>query len=529
MRPELLIRSGLVYDGAGSAPHPADIAVADGTILEIGALPAMPGVQTLDASGCAVAPGFIDIHTHSDCALLADGRGLSKLHQGVTTEVVGNCGLSAAPLAPAAQAALRRALFLLDVDPSLPWDWRRFGEYLSLLEKAQPAINVAGLVGHVPLRAAAMGFDDRTAHPSELQVMIAELCDALDAGAFGFSTGLVYTPACFAGMDELVALCRPVREAGALFAIHLRDYVDGFLGALNEGLAIARQSGARIQISHVRCIGARNRGTVQRALEILERARSEGLDCAGDAYPYTAGSANLSQLLPAWLHEGGPQSLVGRLGSPEVRKRVEVEWGIARWWDWDAIVVNWIGGAGADGRIGKSILQLAEEEDTSPEDAYFDLIEGAEDAVSMVAFGASEDDTAAVLQHDLIAIASDGQAIAPDGPLATAKPHPRYYGTFPRVLAMAREQQRLSLERAIWKMTGYPAARLGLSDRGLLKPGMKADITIFRAERVIDGATYGAPHTYPEGIEHVLVNGKVALSRGVATGVRAGQILRRGG
>jgi N-acyl-D-amino-acid deacylase len=528
MLPELVIRGGLVYDGTGRPPRLADVAIGGDTIVEVGALPVVPDVPSLDAAGCVVAPGFIDIHTHSDLSLLADGRGLSKLHQGVTTEVVGNCGLSVTPHAPALHDALRQALFLLDVDPSLSWRWRHFGEYLDLLEKAQPALNIACLVGHVPLRAVAMGFDDRPVRAGELQTMVATLREALDAGAFGFSTGLVYPPACFADMAELVALCGPVRDAGALFAIHLRDYVDAFMASLDEGLAIARRSGARIQISHLRCIGVRNRGTVLRALDALVQARAQGLDCAGDAYPYTAGSANLSQLLPAWMHDGGTERLVDRLGSTQARERVASEWASTRWWGWEDIVVNWIGNAAADAQVGKSIAQLAEEQNRAPEQAYFDLIEQTGNAVSMIAFGASEEDTDAVLQHELIAIASDGQAIAPDGPLAAAKPHPRYYGTFPRVLGrLVREQQRLPMEQAVWKMTGYPAARLGLPDRGLLRPGMRADMTVFRADGVLDGATYAAPHVYPRGVEYVLVNGKLALLHGTATGVRAGQVLRR--
>ena len=460
--------------------------------------------------------------------MLADGRGLSKLYQGVTTEVVGNCGLSVTPHTPALHEALRRALFLLDVDPTLPWSWLHFGEYLDLLERARPAVNIACLVGHVPLRAVAMGFDDRPVRAGELQTMIATLREALDAGAFGFSTGLVYPPACFADMEELVALCGPVRDVGALFAIHLRDYVDAFMASLDEGLTIAHRSGARVQISHLRCIGARNRGTVLRALDVLEHARLQGLDCAGDAYPYTAGSANLSQLLPAWMHDGGTEGLVDRLGSTQARTRVASEWASTRWWGWEDIVVNWIGSSTSDAQVGKNIAQLAEEQNRAPEQAYFDLIEQTGNAVSMIAFGASEEDTAAVLQHELIMVASDGQAIAPDGPLATAKPHPRFYGTFPRVLGrMVREQQRLPMEQAIWKMTGYPAERLGLRDRGVLRPGMQADITVFRADGVLDGATYDAPHVYPHGVEYVVVNGKIALSHGAATGVRAGHVLRR--
>jgi N-acyl-D-amino-acid deacylase len=261
---------------------------------------------------------------------------------------------------------------------------------------------------------------------------------------------------------------------------------------------------------------------------MLEQSRAQGLDCAGDAYPYTAGSANLSQLLPAWMHDGGTERLVGRLGSRQERERVEIEWASARWWSWNDILVNWIGGSTADARVGKSIAQLAGEQNQSPERAYFDLIEQAGDAVSMVAFGASEEDTAAVLQHKLIMIASDGQAIAPDGPLAAAKPHPRFYGTFPRVLGrMVREQQALPMAQAIWKMTGFPAERLGLRDRGVLRPGMRADITVFRPDRVLDGATYDAPHVYSHGLEYVVVNGKIALSQGTVTGMRAGRVLRR--
>lgn len=523
---DLLIVGGKVLDGTGSPWFWADVAVKEGKIARVGHL-AETAARRLDAKGQVVCPGFVDIHTHSDLTVLSNPRAESKVQQGVTTEVIGNCGLAPAPVAQARAVAIRQAMALLDLDPQVEWRWESIGDYLDVLRSRGCSINLAPLIGHVALRASVVGFEDRPANPKEIREMQRLIEEGMHAGAFGLSTGLVYPPGCYATTEELIALARTVAGNGGLYASHIRDYADTFLEAVRETLGVAEQSGASLQISHHVSVGRRNWPKVRQSLELLSTARTNGMDVTVDVYPYAAGSANLSQLLPGWVHAGGADALVERLQQRPLRERIREEWKTTQFWEWENIVVSWLASPKNQEVIGKHIADLAAVLGREPEEVYFDLIVEESNAVNMVEHLQAEENVRLTMAHPLACFGSDGWAVAPYGPLGRGRPHPRYYGAFPRVLGKyVREERVLRLEEAICKMTSFPARKLGLYDRGLIREGMAADLVVFDPERIADQATYDAPHQFPRGIAYVIVNGTVTVQHGQHTGAMTGTVLR---
>ena len=493
-------------DGTGAPARPATVVIRDGRVAAIGS-PQTSDVRPIDVTGKVVCPGFVDIHTHSDLTLLSDPRGLSKVHQGVTTEVVGNCGLGVtAPETP----DLRAAVSYLDLDPAVTWTWRDLPGYLDAVADAGPGVNVAALVGHLVLRAVVCGFDDRAATPAELDTMRGLLRDALDAGAVGVSTGLVYAPLPFAHEDELVALAEVTAAAGKIFTWHVRSYDDGLLDSVTQALTVARETGCRTQISHLAAVGRRNWGAVRTALDLVDAADA---DVGVDIYPYLHGNAPLAQLLPAWAQEGGPAAWVPRLADTGVRARIREGWR-DRPTTWDEITVSWT--AEPDPALGRTIAELGGAE------AALDLLATLGTGVMMTAGGRSEDDLRAVLSHPAAVVASDGQALDPGGVTGAGVPHPRSYGCFPRYLT----RYATDLPDAVRRCTSAPAARTGLADRGVLREGVPADVVVFDPDGLADRATFTRPHQFAAGIEMVLVNGEVAVAHGEHTGVRAGRVLR---
>jgi N-acyl-D-aspartate/D-glutamate deacylase len=525
----LLIRGGSVVDCSGAPARRADVAVEGDRIAAVG--PSLTGQagRVVDATGSVVAPGFIDMHSHSDLFYFACPSAESKIRQGVTTEVVGMCSFSQAPVRPEHQALVKGWVGGIGLTPELKWE--TFGQYLDMLRSVRPAVNVVHFVGHGALRIAAMGFEARPAEAGEIKTMERHLGEALDAGAWGFSTGLVYPPSSYADTREIVALARAMASRGGQYSSHIRGESAMLLDSIAEAIGIGEQAGVRVEISHVKASGRENWPKLDAALRMLDDARARGVDVAGDVYPYNAGSTKMDNLMPAWSHEGGVAKLLERLADPKMRRRIADECLVdgERW----GTVSQ--GGVGFDQIFiascrrreleGLNLAQLAQQSGQAPADALMNLLLEERCTVSMVSFSQSIENVAKVLAHPALTIGSDSIPLFEGAGNKPGKPHPRSYGTFPRVLSeYARERRLFSLETAVNKMTGLPAQRLGLRDRGLVQPGYFADLTVFDPRTVKDESTYPDPHRYPSGIPLVIVNGAVAVDDGRMVS-RAGRVL----
>jgi N-acyl-D-amino-acid deacylase len=526
---DLKISGATVVDGTGTAGSRTDVGVRDDLIAAVGDLSRETAGRVLNASGRVLAPGFIDMHSHSDWRLWANRRAESKIRQGVTTEVVGNCGFSPAPASAEHLDALRA--FALFLPRAMDFRWRSVGEYLSAFDAEGTALNVVQLVGHGTLRVAAMGFARRPPTPAELGTMGRLLEEAIDAGAWGLSTGLIYAPGSYAATDEIVALARvAARRRHAFYASHIRGEGATLLEAVREAIAVGREADLPVQVSHVKAAGRPNWGKVGQALALIDEAAAGGLDVLADAYPYTASSTSLRTLLPDWALEGGIDAMQARLRERETRARVARDMGapgqgVLGRVGWEDIMV-----AFAPGRPdleGRRLSEIAAAAGRDPLDATLDLLAGDAARAAIVLFQLDERDVRTALAHPRVMVGSDGSALAPHGEVGGGKPHPRSYGTFPRVLGeYVRGQRLLSLAQAIHKMTGLPARRLGLADRGVIRPGARADLVVFDERAVADRATYDDPHRYPAGVEHVIVNGRFVVRDGEHTGTLPGRVLR---
>jgi N-acyl-D-amino-acid deacylase len=526
---DLVIEGGTVVDGSGARAVRADVGVRSDRVTAIGDLGTAAAAERIDAGGLTVCPGFVDLHSHSDLTLLSDGRARSKVRQGVTTEVVGNCGMSAAP-APADRAAeVRGAVALIDLDPGVDATWTDMAGYRDAVRRRGTAVNVAPLAGHVSLRVAVNGQAAGSLDAAGLARLEGAADQALADGAVGLSTGLMYPPARFADETELLVLGRAAARADAMLAVHMRDYGAGLVAAVDEAIAIADRTGCRLQISHLAVAGRRNWGSVAYALARVDAATARELDVAADIYPYLAGSANLSQLLPGWAQEGGADAIVERLADPATRDRIRAEWREHLHLGWDEVRVSLIDEAVAPGVLGLTVEEAGAAMGLAADEAALELIARSGDRVQMVAFGRSRDDLLAVLRHPATAIGSDGLALDPDGPTGAGHAHPRSYGCYPRLLGrLVREEGVLPLERAVAMSTSIPAARARLEGRGTIAPGAFADLVVLDAERVIDEATFEAPTRFPEGIHHVVVNGRLVVRDRVQDDdARPGRVLSR--
>ncbi len=525
----LLIRGGSVVDGSGAPARRADVAVEGDRIAAVAPSLAGEAARVVDATGKTVAPGFIDMHSHSDLFYFACPSAESKIRQGVTTEVVGMCSFSQAPVRPEQQALVKGWVGGIGLTPEL--EWETFGRYLDTLRGIRPAVNVVHFVGHGALRIAAMGFEARPADAGEIKTMERHLGEALDAGAWGFSTGLVYPPSSYADTREIVALARAMAPRGGQYSSHIRGESAMLLDSIAEAIRIGEEGGVRVEISHVKASGRENWPKLDAALRLLDDARARGVDVAGDVYPYNAGSTKMDNLMPAWSHEGGMPKLLERLADPKVRRRIADECLVdgERW----GTVSQ--GGVGFDQIFiascrrreleGLTLAQLAHQSGQAPADALMNLLLEERCTVSMVSFSQSIENVAKVLAHPALTIGSDSIPLFEGAGDKPGKPHPRSYGTFPRVLSeYARERRLFSLETAVNKMTGLPAQRLGLCERGLVQAGYFADLTVFDPRTVKDESTYPDPHRYPSGIPLVIVNGAVAVDGGRAI-TRAGRVL----
>ena len=511
---DLVLAGGHVIDGTGAPRRRADVGVAGGRIVAIGDLSAVPGAERIDATDRVVAPGWVDLHSHSDLTLLSDGRAISKVAQGVTTEVNGNCGMGGVPLPPYVADLTRASNATIDPDRAVAWDWTDLAGYVRALHDTGLALNTAPLIGHLPLRIAVAGEAARPLDAAECRALVAAIDACLDDGAAGVSTGLMYPPAMSADRDELAAIGRAVARHDKLFAIHMRNYSDDLLEAVTEALEVGRASGCRLQISHLAVAGRRNWGKVPRALELIEAARADGVDVAMDIYPYIAGSANLSQLLPVWAQAGGPAAIVERLSSAEERRKIREDWRESLFFGWDEIEVS-SSEPGLEEALGLTVQAVAEAWSMDPNETALDLIARSDNRVQMVAYGRSEDDLRAVLTHPLTSIGSDGLAMDPDGPSSAGRPHPRSFGCYPRLLGRyVRDAGLLTLEQAIEMSTSRPADRAGLADRGRIVEGAVADLVVLDPDTIIDAATFQEPTRRPVGVQEVVVAGRRVVAGG---------------
>lgn len=531
----LLVSGGTVVDGSGSTPLVGDVLIQGDRIVAV--LPAGSSHakrdavdETLDATGHVVCPGFVDIHTHSDLTLLSNPAADSKVLQGVTTEVVGNCGLGLAPMAAGVDVdAVREAVAYIDLDPSVAVEWHGVGEYLAALDARPPAVNVMALAAHLPIRASVVGFGDTLPDGRQLRRMQQLLDEALREGAAGLSTGLAYAPLCFASVDELVALGEVVADHDRLFAWHVRDYADDLVASVDLALSVAERTGCRVQISHLVSVGQRNWGTVAAVLGRIDDLRAAGVDVGVDVYPYLAGNAPMSQLLPAWAQEGGVEAMRDRLTDDTIRNRVRTAWvgPPGRPIGWDEVVPVWLPRdrpGWADSLLGRSVAESATVLRLDPDELALDLVQAFGSAALMVAYGRSRSDLEAVLSHPSAVVASDGQALANTGPTGEGVPHPRSYGTFARYLS----EYAVDLADGVRRCTAAPADRVGLRDRGRLEAGAVADLVVLDQAVLADRATYAQPRQHPAGIQHVLVGGAFAVRDGLATGATRGAVLRAG-
>jgi N-acyl-D-amino-acid deacylase len=529
MHYDILIRNGTVYDGTGAASVRADIGINGNRIAAVA--PDLPGVgfTTIDATALAVTPGFIDIKTHSDFTLPINPRAESKVRQGVTTEIIGHCGFSVAPCLPGKVELLRG--YLSPSAPWLPFRERSFAEYLETFPAT--SVNAGMLVGHNTLRLMVMGMDQRAPTAAEMRHMIALLEEALDAGALGLSSGLFTSPGSYADRDEMIALCRVLKRHNAGYFTHIRDESNGVLEAVDEAIEVAETCGIHVEIVHFKCSGMDNWGKAAVALKKIDAARQRGVDVDCDSHPYTAGSNPLKNLMPQWVQAGGVEAMLARLGLPDTRRRIREDierdglnnWGRIPSWDCVQISIS----PHLAQYAGRTIAQLAAERGQDPVDVVCDYLVQDRGATRVLVISIAEEDIVEIVRSRTALVGSDGNCVATYGIVSGGMPHPRFYGTFPRVLGRyVGEQHVLPLEAAIHKMTGATARALRLADGGLLQPGMRADVTLFDPVEFKDRATYADPHQYPAGDRTtVIVNGTLVVEQARHTGATPGRVLRR--
>ena len=533
---DLIIRNGRLIDGTGAPAQDGDLAVRDGRIAAIGQLAGQEADRSIDAAGCFVTPGFIDIHTHSDLTLALEGRASSSLAQGITSQIAGNCGVSAAPTRD-------HAIYYGPLDPTmtrgLECDWLSLAEYFQRLENQGIGTNVATLVGHGNVRVAAMGYDDRPPTAAEMNHMSDLVSQAMEDGAVGLSSGLAYVPGPYAALEELIELGKVVGRYNGIYTSHIRNQTEKIAEAVGEVIAVGEGADIAAHVSHMQP-GSPMLGATRQLLETIDAKRGEGVDISCDAIPYTIGSTTLKSLLPPWACEGGDQALLARLRDPQTREKIKADTAtfgaesggsrkrnLAKEGHWDLI---WLGSAEKNADLaGKSFAQIGQIRQQDPHEALLDILIEEEARPWMLAEDVSEEDFYNIATHPAGGVISDGFSLVPEGVLAEGKHHPRSYGAFPYFLRRAvRQEGALTWEAAVHKLTGHGAARFGLKDRGVLRPGAWADIAVFDPQAIAEEADFDQPYRYPSGIAHVLVNGVPALAEGQLTGEMAGQILRKG-
>ena len=528
---DVLIRNGHVVDGTGSPWYAADVAIRDGHIAAIGHLDGATAKQTIDAAGMVVAPGFIDMLGQSEETILVNPHLPSKIYQGITTEITGE-GSSAAPLTDAIRAANRADYAHYKIDPS----WSTFREFFARLEKQGMGINLASYVGATEIREAVIGYDNRAPTPAELEKMKALVREAMHDGAVGVSSSLQYAPAPYATTEELIALAAEGAKLGGIYATHMRSEGDAIVPALDEAIRIGREAHVPVEIWHLKAAGLRNWGRMAEIVAHIDEARRSGVEIGADTYAYPAWYNTFSAFTPPWAHDGGDAKLIERLKDPATRARIrkDMETRGATWDnEWseipgpEAILVGVVQNPKLLPLQGKTIAEISKLWNKDPLDTVFDFLIDDNAATEVAVFGMSEPDVRLALQQPWVSVCNDSQGTALDGVLGQNHPHPRAYGTFPRILRKyVREDGALTLPDAIRKFTALPASRLRLADRGVIKSGMWADIVVFDPDTITDLATFDKPNQLSEGMQYVLVNGVAVIERGRMTNALPGKVVR---
>lgn len=531
---DLVINNGHIIDGTGSPWYSGDVGIRDGRIAAIGNLSGAARKRTVNAKGKIVAPGFVDMLGQSETTILVDPRLPSKIYQGITTEITGEGG-SAAPLNDAIIAADRAGYEHYKINP----DWQTFRQYFSRLEKQGMGINLASYVGATQVRRMVLGDADVQPTAEQLDKMKALVRDAMRDGAVGVSTSLMYAPAPYAKTEEIIALASEASKFGGIYATHMRNESDSVLESIDEAMRIGREAHIPVEIWHFKVAGKANFGRMPELVARVNKARAEGVDVEADTYAYTAWFNSMSAFVPAWAHDGGDAKLIERLKDPATRARIRKDMETpSKDWDneWDEIsgpqdvMISVVQNPALKRFQGKRLTDVAKTWNKDPMDALFDLLIEDKAFTECAVFGMSEPDVALALQQPWVSVDNDSSGTSPEGILGEEHPHPRAYGTFPRILRKyVREEKKLTLEEAIRKFAALPAQRMRLTDRGVLKLGMFADVVVFDSKTVRDVATFDDPNRLSEGMEYVLINGVPVIENGKMTGALPGKVLRGAG
>lgn len=515
---DVLVVKGTVYDGSGAAGRRADLGIRDGKVAAIGDLSGASAARTIDASGLAVAPGFIDMHNHSDDTLLAEPNCESMIRQGVTTMVLGEGG-SAGPAKPGS-------------DP-----WTTLGGYFDHVDKHPASANICSYVGETQVWTFIKGHELTPATEEQIEAMKREVEKAMLEGAMGLSTSLLMPPSNLITTAQLVELAKVAKKHGGIYSSHIRDEGAGVFRSIEEAINVGKGAGIRVDIIHVKIADKAFWGQMSEVVAMIRKAREEGHDIRTNVYPYTAGQNNLRAIIPPWAHDGGNEKMLERLRDPEMRTRMrrDILNGLPNWYNhylatgggWEGMLLVSFSAEKNKPFVGKRMSELIAARGGDPVDVLFDVLLEEKGSVSTVYFHHSEPDMQLAMKQPFTSIGSDGSAISPDGPRGGAHPHPRWYGTFPRVLGRyVRELKVITLPEAVKKMTSMNAEKINIADRGLLKEGYWADVTVFDPDTVMDKATFEKPHQYPVGIPYVIVNGAVVLDNGKHSGAHPGQVIR---
>ncbi len=527
---DLVVRNARIVDGTGAPWFKGDVGTNGSKISFVGKLPEnVQAGEIIDATGKVLCPGFIDIHTHSDFLLLRDSLILSKLKQGVTTQGIGQCGLSPAPISAEKIELLDQYLGFIKAGAKPDWKWSSFADWLGVLDGLDLGTNIAAFAGHGTVRIAVMGFEGRIATEEEIKKMRYLVESSVEEGAFGLSSGLIYPPGVYSSLDEIAQVCVGLKNKNGLYESHMRNESNDVVSGVMETVSIAENTGIPVQVSHHKALGKDNWGLVKDTLNEIDKARDRGVDITANQYPYTSCSTTLRAILPPWVQEGGVDKVVYRLKDMSIRKQITEEINSASSWE---NMLRHAGGCEGTRVLyspytpeyeGMTLVEIGECMGKDPLEAAFDVIVANRGADNAAYDAISEDDVKFVIKHPAVMVASDSIP-----PAEGAKTHPRTCGTNPRVLGKyVREEKTLTLEDAVWKMSGFPAWRLGLQTKGIIKEGMDADLVIFDPETVQDMATFENPNHEPVGIDHVFVNGVKMIKNGKHTGKTAGKVLRK--